>query len=89
MRIRFDEKLQKELPVISKKDPKLAKLIAKQLNLFKIEPRHKSLRVHKLTGELKNLWSISINQSIRMVYLLDGDEAYFVDIGTHDEVYRR
>lgn len=89
MHIRLDKKLQKELLDISKKDPKLAKLIAKQLNLFKVNPKHKSLRTHKLSGELKNLWSISISQSIRMIYILDKDEAYFIDIGTHDEVYKK
>lgn len=88
MHIRLDERLQKELQQISKKDPKLAKLITKQLRLFAMDPRHLSLRTHKLSGELKNLWSISINQGVRMVYLLNGEEAYFIDIGTHDEIYR-
>ncbi len=89
MRIRIDEKLQKELQLISKKDFKLTKQIQKQLRLFKENPKHKSLRVHKLSGDLKNMWSISITKAIRMTYILDGDEAYFYDIGTHDEVYRK
>ena len=89
MQIRLDEKLRKELLLINKKDPKFSKQIQKQLKLFKENPKHKSLRVHKLSGELKNMWSISITKSIRMAYLLDGDEAYFYDIGTHDEIYRK
>ncbi len=89
MQIRLDAKLRKELLLINKKDPKLAKQIQKQLKLFKENPKHKSLRVHKLSGELKNMWSISITKSIRMAYLLNGEEAYFYDIGTHDEVYRK
>ncbi len=88
MHIRLDGKLLKELRVIDKKNPKLAIQIKKQLQLFKENPRHKSLRVHKLSGELKNMWSISITKAVRMAYILDGDEAYFYDIGTHDEVYR-
>lgn len=89
MDIRLDGKLRKELKVINKKNPKLARQIQKQLKLFKENPKHKSLRVHKLSGELKNMWSISITKAIRMAYLLEGDEAYFYDIGTHDEVYRK
>jgi len=39
---------------------------------------------------LDNMWSLSITKSIRMVYrLMDHDIGYFVDIGTHDEVYRK
>lgn len=89
MHIRLDEKLQKELEEITKKDSKLSKRIQKQLTLFAINPKHKSLRVHKLSGELENMWSISITKSIRVSYLQSGDEAYFFDIGTHDEIYRK
>ena len=79
MEIRIDSKLQEEIRKINKK----------QLNLFSIDPKHKSLRVHKLSGELKQLWSISINKEIRMVYVQEKDVVYFSDIGTHDEVYRK
>lgn len=89
MRIRLDEKLKKEYLLIKKKDPNLAKLIAKQLKLFNTNPQHVSLRTHKLSGELKNLWSISINKSIRMTYIQEGEEALFIDIGTHDEIYKK
>lgn len=89
MQIRLDENLQKELEEINKKDPKFSNTIKKQLTLFALNPRHKSLRVHKLSGELENIWSISITKSVRMTYLQSGDEAYFFDIGTHDEVYRK
>lgn len=89
MRIRLDEKLQKEIQEIGKKDSKLFKRIQKQLSLFATDPRHKSLRVHKLSGDLEDMWSISITKDLRMTYLQNGDEAYFFDIGTHDEVYRK
>jgi len=38
---------------------------------------------------MKNRWSVSVSKSLRMVYiLLEGDTAYFIIIGTHDQVYR-
>lgn len=89
MRIRLSPELREDLQEIARKNPKLAKLIEKQLDLFIKDPRHKSLRVHKLSGKLQNMWSISITRDMRMVYLQDGDEAHFFDIGTHDEVYKK
>lgn len=89
MNIRLDSKLKKELEKIQKNNPQLSKRIEKQLALFVINPQHPSLRVHKLSGELKNIWSISISKGIRMTYLQNGDEVYLFDIGTHDEVYKK
>lgn len=89
MQIRVSDEVIKELGKISKKDKQLKARIEKQLALFAQNPRHPSLRLHKLSGELQNLWSISITRTIRMVYVQNGVEAYFTDIGTHDEVYRK
>lgn len=89
MQIRISDDLKKELAKLNKKDQKLALKIQKQLTLFSSEPNHPSLRLHKLKGKIKNLWSISITKSIRMVYVQEKDEAYFVDVGTHNEVYKK
>ena len=89
MRIRISDELAKELAKIKKRDQKLAKQVQKQLEIFSTNPKHPSLRLHKLKGELKNLWSISVTKSIRLTYLFEDDEAYFVDIGTHDQVYKK
>lgn len=88
MQIRISDDLAKELAKIKKKDRQLAEQVHKQLEIFSLNPQHPSLRLHKLKGELKNLWSISITKNIRMVYQQERDEAYFVDIGTHDQVYK-
>lgn len=89
MQVRISDNLAKELAKIKKKDLKLTKQVQKQLEFFSSNPNHPSLRLHKLKAELKNLWSISITKNIRMIYLQEGDEAYFVDIGIHDEVYKK
>lgn len=88
MDLKLSPLVLKELARIKKTDQKLEKKIIKQLQLLKTNPRHPSLRLHKLTGNLTNMWSISITMNVRMIYrLLDENTAYFVDIGTHDEVY--
>jgi addiction module RelE/StbE family toxin len=89
MQIKIDKDLEKELLSIRKKDQKLYRRIEKQIDLFTKNPNHPSLRLHKLTGKLENMWSISIDKSIRMVFLYIADKALFVDIGTHDEVYKK
>ena len=90
MRIGYSPKVLKRLRKIKQKDSKLAKRIEKQLSLLQKNPKHHSLRLHELGGNLDNLWSISITKSIRMVYRhLEEDIAYFVKIGTHEEVYER
>lgn len=89
MNMRFSDDVTKKLTKIKRKDKKLSLKIEKQLALFAQNPKHPSLRLHKLTGELQNLWSISITKSVRMTYLQKQDEAHFTDIGTHDEVYKK
>jgi addiction module RelE/StbE family toxin len=60
----------------------------KRLELFQNNPFDQSLRTHKLSGRLKDLWSFSIEYDLRVVFsFLEGDRALLVDIGTHEEVY--
>ena len=88
MNAKFSPSVQKELEKIQQKDRKLANRIEKQIALFEENPKHPSLRTHKLSGTIDNMWSISITMSIRMVYvLLDQGSVIFVKIGLHDELY--
>jgi len=90
MKAKFSPFVQKTIIQIYKKDKKLYEKIQRQILLFESNPKHPSLRLHKLSGTLDNMWSLSITMSIRMVYrLISKETAYFVDIGTHDEIYRK
>ena len=68
-----------------------AKLEAKfwtKLEAFTKNPFSPSLRTHKLSGKLENLWSFTIEYDQRVLfYLTDNKNAVFIDIGNHDEVY--
>lgn len=88
MRYSFSVEVQRQLKEIHKKDQKLSKKIYKQLILFLKDPKHPSLRVHKLAGKMKNHYSISITSGIRMTYFVAENRAHFTRIGTHDEVYK-
>jgi len=88
MYIKLSPEVVNDLKKIKQKNLKLSNRVQKQLYLFSVDPKHPSLRTHKLSAKMSNLWSISITMSVRMVYrLLDEDKAYFIRIGTHDEVY--
>ncbi len=90
MKAKLSPVIQKEIIRVRQKDRKLADRIEKQIALFEENPKHPSLRTHKLSGSIDNMWSISITMSIRMVYVLvKKDHALFVKIGTHDQVYRK
>ena len=46
------------------------------------------LRTHKLTGQLNELWSFSIEYDLRVIfYFINDNEVILEDIGNHDEVY--
>ena len=67
----------------------LLPLYEKAMSLLEIDPFHPSLRLHKLEGRLRELHSISINLSYRVVihFLIAGREIVPVDIDDHS-VYR-
>lgn len=90
MKIIFSESAKDKLKELKKRDSKLLDKIYKQLDLFIENPKHPSLRTHKLTGKLGSSWSVSIDRKFRFAYTLteEGD-AYFYKFGTHDEVYNK
>lgn len=88
MNFEVSSDLKKELKKIKKKNQSLSQKIEKQLLLFTVNHFHPSLRTHKLSGN-DNVWSISIDRSVRMLYKLEESHAYFFDIGTHEQVYKR
>jgi mRNA-degrading endonuclease YafQ of YafQ-DinJ toxin-antitoxin module len=59
-----------------------------KLEAFTKNPFSPSLRTHKLSGKLENLWSFTIEYDQRVLfYFIDNKNAVFIDIGNHDEVY--
>ena len=89
MEFLLSSSVKKELKRLKLKRPKLARKIQTQLKLFAESPKHPSLRLHKLKGQLGNSWSISIEENYRMIYYIKDAKAVFFDIGTHDQVYKK
>ncbi|MBF0379847.1 MAG: type II toxin-antitoxin system mRNA interferase toxin, RelE/StbE family [Magnetococcales bacterium] len=56
--------------------------------LFLADPKNPALKNHRLKGELKDLWSFSINQNYRIIYEYQDDGSIkLCRIGPHKEVY--
>lgn len=51
---------------------------------FRNNPFHPSLRLHKLKGKLKGLWSISLDRKYRIIFeSMEDGVVLFISIGTH------
>lgn len=72
-----------------KKHPEIISQYEKTLKLLELNPKHPSLRLHKLKGKLSELYSISINISYRITitFIIENNIIIPINIGAHDEVY--
>lgn len=57
------------------------------LRRLAIDPADPLLRTHKLKGELRDYWAFSVDDDLRVLFRWDGDVAFLVNLGSHDEVY--
>jgi len=56
------------------------------LRRFSINPRDPLLRTHKRKGELAGYWAFSVADDLRVVFRWEGEVAFLVGLGSHDEV---
>ena len=72
-----------------KKHPELSGQYEKVLKLMELNPFHPSLKLHKLSGRLSDLYSVSVNISYRITleFMISEKTIIPVKIGTHDETY--
>lgn len=82
---RFSRNFRKRIA----KDNFLLEQYQKCFALFLTNKNFPFLRDHPLKGTLKGYRAFAITGDIRVVYLDMKDQYLFVDIGTHDQVYRK
>jgi addiction module RelE/StbE family toxin len=62
----------------------IKKKAVKKEQLFRENPQHPSLRLHKLSGKLSHYWSISVDRQYRIIFRYhNSNTIVFIDIGTH------
>jgi len=86
----FTDNYLKRAKKFAKKHPELKQQYLKTLQLLELNPFHPALRLHKLTGRLQELHSVSINLSYRITIelLIEDDEIIPINVGIHQDVYR-
>jgi mRNA-degrading endonuclease YafQ of YafQ-DinJ toxin-antitoxin module len=57
------------------------------LRRFAADPKDPLLRAHKLKGDLEAYWAFSVDDDLRVLFRWVGDEAFLVNLGSHDQVY--
>ena len=81
-------KSRKGLYSFLKKHPELEERIAATIDLLLADPLDQKVGAHKLTGQLKHFYGADVTpRQYRIVYAFDDRHVYFLNIGTHDEVY--
>lgn len=75
----------KKLVKFLKLHPELVTPHRKTLELLETNPHHPSLRLHKLSGNLKKFHSVSINTKYRIVidFIIEDDQIMLIDINNH------
>lgn len=88
-RIIFTDSYEKRATKFLKKHPEIVSQYEKTLKIMEINPNHPSLRLHKLKGNLSEIYSVSINISYRITidFIIQEDTIIPINVGTHDEVY--
>lgn len=73
-----------------RRHPELVKQYNKTIQILEVNPYHPSLRLHKLKGKMKALYSVSINMQYRLFihFIIKDGLIIPVDVGTHDEAYQ-
>ncbi len=85
MRVVFSVRFVKQL---AKADTALVELVYAAVEEFRDVRNHKSLKVHKLKGTLKNVYAFSVTYKVRVLfYYPEKGVAEILMFGTHDETY--
>ena len=85
----FTDSYIKKAKKFVKKHPELLSQYEKTLKILELNPFHPSLRLHRLTGKLSELYSVSINMTYRISidFIIDDKKIIPINVGKHDEVY--
>ncbi|MBI3332033.1 type II toxin-antitoxin system mRNA interferase toxin, RelE/StbE family [Candidatus Peregrinibacteria bacterium] len=76
------------LRTLKKFPMELREEVKEKIRIFREDPKHPSLRVHKLKGALRGRWSFSVNYQYRVVFRYENEHTVlFLMVGDHD-VYK-
>ena len=62
-------------------------MLRASLRRFVKDAQDPLLQTHKLKGDLADYWAFRVDADLRVVFRWVGEEAFLVNLGSHDEVY--
>lgn len=68
-------------------DYKFQKIFDKRIIMFGRNHHNLLLKDHKLLGKMEGFRAFSITRDVRVIYYIKNEIAYFVNIGSHNQVY--
>jgi len=89
-KIEITQSYNKKLVKFLKKHKDITPKYKKVIRLLELDPFHPSLRLHKLSGKLNILHSVSIDMQYRITieFYIENEKIIPINIGTHDDVYQ-
>ena len=89
MEVSFSSSFKRAFKKCIKNNADLETRFWQKLEQFTVNPFAPSLKTHKLSGNLKEFWSFSVDYDARglLFYFTEDNKAVFLDIGSHNEVY--
>ncbi|GAB4219880.1 MAG: hypothetical protein Fur009_8000 [Candidatus Microgenomates bacterium] len=88
MKIIFHKRFVKNFKKRIKNNSSLLNRFKQRYHLFLKDKNNSILRNHQLTGDLKGKSAFSITSDIRVIYEEKNEVVIFLDIGTHNQVYK-
>ncbi|MDA1061076.1 MAG: type II toxin-antitoxin system mRNA interferase toxin, RelE/StbE family [bacterium] len=87
MNIYFTKNFKKAYKKRIEQNMKWVQQFEARYDLFADDPTNPVLRDHALIGNIKGYRSFSVTGDIRVIYYINEGAIYFVDIGTHNQIY--
>jgi mRNA-degrading endonuclease YafQ of YafQ-DinJ toxin-antitoxin module len=85
----FTDQYNRRSAKFLKRHPDVETQYVKTLELLELNPHHPSLRIHRLSGKLEGLQSISINLKYRITIeiIITERDIVLINVGDHDAVH--
>ena len=87
MEVKYHKNFVKNYKSRYQGNDKIKTQFQKRLKLFIENSDNTILKNHNLKGQKISLKAFSITGDVRVVYMEKDNVAYFLDIGTHNQVY--
>ena len=88
MKIEFTSKFLKSYKKLVSRRPDAAITVLQKVVAFSHQPNSPGLALHKLKGELQDVWAFSVEKDLRIIVdMKDPEKILFIDIRSHDHIY--